>query len=225
MVVIASALCVASCQIVRPQKTLVLMILPPVDAPPPFLIEWKDLAGARPTTLSTPGLFPESFLPAQGPRVDHLDAILANRAARLSESDRKQVIQELLRSEKQHGLDAVLLLAMIEQESSFDPRARGPKGSLGLMQVRPFVGRDVAKRRGIPWQGPETLHDPAMNIRIGTGYFAELKQMYPDDSIALAAYNMGPYRVKRILAKGRIPVQRYTRGVLRRYRELRSQLR
>jgi soluble lytic murein transglycosylase len=196
---------------------------PNVDEAASALIEWRDLPGARSTKFSNPDLLSQALERIPDPRVTLVETILANRAGHLSVGERKQVAHELVRSEKEQGLDAILLLAMIEQESRYDPRARGPRGSLGLMQVRPFVGEEVAERSGIPWKGPETLHNPALNVRIGVGYFAELKRMYPDNTIALAAYNMGPYRVKRILASGKIPMPRYVFCVLERYHALRAQ--
>jgi soluble lytic murein transglycosylase-like protein len=160
--------------------------------------------------------------PAAQPRLERVQTILQERASRLSLRVRKRVANELARAEDEHGLDPLLLLAVIDQESRYDPAARGPKGALGLMQVRPFVAKEVAGRLGIPWEGPATLADPALNVRIGAAYLAEMRRMYAEERLALAAYNMGPYRVKRILAQGRAPKSRYAALVLEGYGALRQ---
>ena len=156
------------------------------------------------------------------PRLERVHTILQERASRLSPRVRKRVANELARAEDEHGLDPLLLLAVIDQESRYDPAARGPKGALGLMQVRPFVAKEVAGRLGIPWEGPATLADPALNVRIGAAYLAEMRRMYAEERLALAAYNMGPYRVKRILTQGRAPKSRYAALVLEGYGVLRQ---
>ncbi len=155
--------------------------------------------------------------------VQRAEAILRQRAPRLTADERRGVAEALAGAETEHGLDALLVLALIDQESRYDPRARGPKGSLGLMQVRPFVGRDVAKRHNIPWKGSQTLIDPVLNVRIGQAYLAEMKRMFRQDELALTAYNMGPYRLKRILAQGRALRSRYAARVLKGYLALQRQ--
>jgi soluble lytic murein transglycosylase-like protein len=136
-------------------------------------------------------------------------AVLAERGPRIPEPERERVAEVLERAEQSRGLDALLVLAVIEQESRFDPSARARSGALGLMQVRPFVGADVARRHGIRWEGPQTLLEPASNVQLGTLYLAEMFDLYGDLDVALAAYNLGPTRVRRLLARGQRPRPRY----------------
>jgi len=148
-------------------------------------------------------------------------AVLASRAPRLDALAREGVAQLLARAERRHGIAPLLLLALIEQESRFDPCARGPHGSLGLMQVRPFVGRDVAARAG--WRFDDTtLLDPVENVRIGTRYLAELHARFGNTELALAAYNAGPTRIRRLQARGLPCRTRYVKRVLARYEGLQS---
>ena len=105
-------------------------------------------------------------------------AALAVRAGRIAEPERERLAQTLVEVEREGGPSVLLLVALIQQESRFDPRARGPRGSLGLMQVRPFVGEEVAARIAVPWQGERTLLDPVANVRIGAGYLAELMDRF-----------------------------------------------
>ena len=85
------------------------------------------------------------------------------------------------------------------------------------MQVRPFVAEDVARRRGIPWRGPASLYDPVTNLRIGAAYLAELFRDFGEQQLALAAYNMGPTALRRLLRQGRRPRGRYAQSVLATY--------
>ncbi len=88
----------------------------------------------------------------------------------------------------QHGLDALLLAAIVEAESSFDPLAVSAQGAIGLTQVLP----STAER---PW---ELLTIPEINLDAGAGYLRSLLKLYDGDlEIALAAYNAGPGNVRR----------------------------
>ncbi|MDE2292250.1 MAG: lytic transglycosylase domain-containing protein, partial [Elusimicrobia bacterium] len=68
---------------------------------------------------------------------------------------------------RERGLDPRLLKAVIGAESEFDPRARSPRGAMGLMQVMPATGRRMGMSRRV-------LRDPGQNIRAGASYIAHL---------------------------------------------------
>lgn len=86
-----------------------------------------------------------------------------------------------------HGIDARLVKAVIQVESSFQPRARSPKGAMGLMQLMPATARQY--EAGNPY-------DPASNIDAGTKYLSKLLQEF-ELPLALAAYNAGEGTVRR----------------------------
>src|ERR1044071_1860745 len=82
-----------------------------------------------------------------------------------------------------YGVDPVLVRAVIQVESDFNPQCVSNKGARGLMQLMP----ETAKRYGI-----RNIFDPEENIRGGVRELAELLQMFHDDlPRALAAYNAG----------------------------------
>jgi len=89
----------------------------------------------------------------------------------------------------EQGVDAALVRAIIQVESGYQPRARSPKGAVGLMQVMPATGR----RYGIT-----NLYDPSANIRAGVTHLKRLLDRFPL-ALALAAYNAGEGAVERFV--------------------------
>ncbi|HMM22194.1 MAG TPA: lytic transglycosylase domain-containing protein [Selenomonadales bacterium] len=102
------------------------------------------------------------------------------------------------------GVSARLVAAVIQAESSFNPRALSPAGAAGLMQIIPGTWREVNAELKVcagRHAGECTIQcyfDPELNIRIGTGYLSRLIRHYQGDvSLAIAAYNAGPGAVDR----------------------------
>ncbi len=91
------------------------------------------------------------------------------------------------------GVDPLLLLAVVRQESGFEPRAQSPAGAIGLAQVLPATGRVLAQQLGVATQlDPSDLYDPELNLNLGAAYLAIVEQqfdrrLYP----VLASYNAG----------------------------------
>lgn len=89
----------------------------------------------------------------------------------------------------QYGVDPVLVRAVIQIESDFNPRCVSNKGARGLMQLIPAT----AKRFGV-----KDVFDPEQNIHGGVKYLAYLTRLFNDDlHRALAAYNAGEGAVQR----------------------------
>lgn len=103
---------------------------------------------------------------------------------------------EIRQQSQTNGLDPVVVAALIRQESAWEPKARSRAGALGLMQVMPATGRQIAQTLGVTRWNTDLLLDPVMNIRFGTHYFgAALRKFEGDLTRALAAYNAGAGRV------------------------------
>jgi soluble lytic murein transglycosylase len=154
------------------------------------------------------------------PRIEFLAGWLDAHAPRLRAGSRRQVVKTLIESETSTNVDPFLLLAVIEEESRYDPSARSRKGARGLMQLRPETAKHIAARAGIVWSGPEDLYDPATNVRLGAIYLAEMKKRFGRWKTALAAYHSGPTRIRRIEKRGgKIPTG-YASSVLRRHRRI-----
>ena len=85
-------------------------------------------------------------------------------------------------------------------ESLFMRDVRSRAGAIGLMQLMPATGRNVAKDIKLPYAGLATLVDPESNIRLGTTYLGQMAARYGGNQVlATAAYNAGPHRVDRWL--------------------------
>lgn len=97
------------------------------------------------------------------------------------------------------GVFKPLLASVMAVESSYNPEATSHKGARGLMQVMPATAKEVGSRYGIE-VNDENLYDPETNVKIGTAYLNQLiKEFKGDIKLALAGYNGGPNRVRRLL--------------------------
>ncbi len=97
-----------------------------------------------------------------------------------------------------NGIDPGLTEAVIHAESGFRSSAVSSAGALGLMQIMPATGRDLASTLGIKEFANSDLFNPETNIRLGTYYLGMLRDMFNGDPrLFLAAYNAGPAQVRR----------------------------
>ena len=120
--------------------------------------------------------------------------IAINRPVARSKNDSSpQTINAFIQTAAtEHGVDPLLIKAIIKAESNFDPSAVSPKGAQGLMQLMPATARDL--------QVADPF-DPQANITGGTKYLRSLLDNYGWNlELSIAAYNAGPGKVK-----GRMP--------------------
>lgn len=98
-------------------------------------------------------------------------------------------------------IDQAWLHGLIRQESLFMRDAKSNKGALGLMQLLPRTARSVAKRISSinkRWLSQHDLLDKDRNIILGSNYlFSNLRRFSNNPVLATAAYNAGPYNVKK----------------------------
>ena len=97
---------------------------------------------------------------------------------------------------REFRVDRGLLLAVVRQESAFNPKAKSRAGAAGLTQLMPGtarrLSRKVLKRR---FQNA-FLYDPAVNVRLGASYLRQLLDLFGENVLlAVAAYNAGPGRI------------------------------
>ncbi|MGH9459363.1 MAG: transglycosylase SLT domain-containing protein, partial [Thermoanaerobaculia bacterium] len=104
----------------------------------------------------------------------------------------------VLAEAEERGLDPWLVAGLIRQESLFDADIRSAAGAVGLMQVMPPTGEDLARAAGIENFREELLEQAEINVHLGTAYLVEMLERYDRRIPAvLAAYNAGPTRVAR----------------------------
>ncbi|MFZ9596592.1 MAG: transglycosylase SLT domain-containing protein [Bdellovibrionia bacterium] len=93
----------------------------------------------------------------------------------------------------QNGLDPLLVMSLMKQESSFDSEAHSPAGARGLMQLMPFTAFEMDSSLK-----PEALFEAEDNIRVGTLYLSKLLTRFKGNAVyAVGAYNAGPHAMDR----------------------------
>ncbi len=99
------------------------------------------------------------------------------------------------------ALDPYLVLALVRQESLFNPQARSVSDARGLMQLMPATADRIGPSAGVE-QASLNLYDPSLSVRVGTAYLKDLFEMFGGDPFkAVAAYNAGEHAVQQWNAK------------------------
>jgi len=104
-----------------------------------------------------------------------------------------------------HGVDPLLVRALIQVESGYQPKARSMKGAMGLMQIMPVTAKEYNVRNP---------YEPKANIEAGIKHLKSLIDRFGGGvELALAAYNAGEGAVKKFNG---IPPYRETRDYVSR---------
>ncbi|HXQ22619.1 MAG TPA: transglycosylase SLT domain-containing protein [Candidatus Acidoferrales bacterium] len=124
-------------------------------------------------------------------------------SAGLASAERERLLHPLAfwtivtREARANGIDPLLVVALMRQESLFDPEARSSADAIGLMQLLPVTARRVAT----PNDGHVDVADlvePDFNIELGVRYLAGLLSRFHGDVLkAVAAYNGGETAVEK----------------------------
>ena len=106
-----------------------------------------------------------------------------------SGADIKKIYSAVDDAAKKYGVDPNLILAVIKQESDFDPNSTSGVGAAGLMQIMPENFSHLGITDG---------YDVDQNINGGTKLLKEYLDKYNGSSeMALMAYNGGPGTMQR----------------------------
>ncbi|MCG2789541.1 MAG: tetratricopeptide repeat protein [Actinomycetia bacterium] len=101
----------------------------------------------------------------------------------------------------QFNVDPLFVLAVIREESRFQPDAGSYAGALGLMQIIPKTGKGIASQLGISKFSNQMLLDPEMSIRMGSYYLSrQLESFNQNKYYACGAYNGGPGSMSKWLS-------------------------
>lgn len=129
------------------------------------------------------------------------------------------VTQAIEDASSEFDLSPWLIASLIRVESGGNPSAVSRVGAIGLTQIMPTTGAEIAARLEIPNYTTASLNDPATNVRMGCAYLRELLDRFGSEHAALAAYNWGPTRIaKRIKRREALPMQ-YPAKILQRIPE------
>jgi hypothetical protein len=138
---------------------------------------------------------PQAVEPIQTPEEDHQDRSL------LAGTPYGEIIASMSQA---HGVDPMLIRALIQVESGYRPKARSPKGAMGLMQLMPSTAREYKVRNPF---------EPKANIEAGIKHLKSLIDTFGGVELGLAAYNAGPRAVKKFNG---VPPYRETRNYVTR---------
>jgi membrane-bound lytic murein transglycosylase MltF len=102
-----------------------------------------------------------------------------------------------------YDFDELMLVAQGYQESQLDQSTRSPRGAIGLMQVLPETGAEMAVGN---------IGDAKANVHAGTKYMRLMIDKYLNDAtldeqnralFAFACYNAGPERIARLRSEAK----------------------
>ncbi len=93
------------------------------------------------------------------------------------------------------NIDPFLLLAVVREESRYDPVVISPARAVGLAQLLPTTAQAMTAD---PTMSVQRLKDPATNLLLGAKYIRlQLDRFNGDVRLALSAYNAGPGAARR----------------------------
>ncbi|MGC8452875.1 MAG: transglycosylase SLT domain-containing protein [Cylindrospermopsis raciborskii] len=96
-------------------------------------------------------------------------------------------------------VNPLLVVALMRQESMFQPKIKSVAGAVGLMQVMPNTAKWIAPQISMDMK-TINLENPNDNIMLGTWYLDHTHQQYNNNSmLAIASYNAGPGNVAKWL--------------------------
>ena len=138
-------------------------------------------------------------------------------------SDTASMIVEQAALYRDTGITSALILAVMEQESGFDPTAVSSVRAVGLMQVRRAAAQETLERLGYSYS-VELMQDPILNTKVGTEYLVWLHKLFMSEGVetrdeftyTLTAYNWGPTAAFALITGDRenlLPDLRYAASV------------
>jgi len=105
----------------------------------------------------------------------------------------------------QYGVDPLIVVAVIREESKFLPQSESHKGAKGLMQLMPSTAQSIAESLGDKNYSDNDLLIPEKNIQYGTWYLASLQKVFANNTtLVIAAYNGGRGHVQEWINTGLI---------------------
>jgi soluble lytic murein transglycosylase len=106
-------------------------------------------------------------------------------------------------------------IAIVREESGFDPLDESYANAIGLTQMIPPTAKDFARGTGID-PTRENLRDPEKNVTIGGRFLASLYKRWDRFTLLIPpSYNAGPAGVKRMLrVRGAWDADEFVEGIV-----------
>ena len=105
------------------------------------------------------------------------------------ESVKRRIANAVRKASNTYGVDANLILAVMKQESNFNPNAKSKTGAKGLMQIIP---------QNLSYLGVKDAYNIEESINGGTKLLKEYLDKYNGNvEMALMAYNGGPTKMAK----------------------------
>jgi hypothetical protein len=127
---------------------------------------------------------------------------LERMAVPLDREELEKLLATVERNAARFDLDPLTVLAVIDVESRFDPRAVSRRGAMGLMQLRVETAKEIAADLDLEWSSDDLLFDPEVNVVLGTAYLGGLVRRFGDMNTALVAFHSGPGRIDALTSQG-----------------------
>ncbi|MBI5562095.1 MAG: lytic transglycosylase domain-containing protein [Deltaproteobacteria bacterium] len=153
----------------------------------------------------------------------YVRGVLGSHSTGLGAAEENALARFIIDESEVSKIDPLFVLALMKTESGFYNRSKSSKGAVGLMQLLPSTGEEVAGRLRLRWRGTDTLLDPYVNVKMGVYYFTSLKRRYNQDTrITLAAYNAGPTNISGRIRSGEDIGAGFADRVFKHYNELKE---
>ena len=103
------------------------------------------------------------------------------------------------------GIDPFLFLALVRQESGYDPTVTSPADARGLAQIIPDTAAGMAGPLGLTNWSADELYRPAVAVQFGMAFLSDRLANYDGQILpALAGYNAGDGNVSNWLTNGQL---------------------
>ena len=104
----------------------------------------------------------------------------------------------------QAGIDPYFALAIMREESHFDPQALSSSKAMGLMQLMPATAKFVARKQKIKLRDIDEVFNPELNTRLGILYLGRIAGRFKSELIYTAgSYNAGPNNMLKWIRRWR----------------------
>jgi len=118
-------------------------------------------------------------------------------ANNIDEGKAKELTDIFWQQVKLYDLDPWQAASWIYQESNFKITAISCKGAIGLTQIMPKTGQELARKMNIKWEGSKTLLNPVNSLKMGFYHLNWGKKNSINEHQAYSMYFWGYGNVKK----------------------------